>query len=247
VKETQEQYLDAIARAVEESGLRHVLFGGPGPDLMGADAAVREREMVECITFYHAAAKRFPLTVCNTMTGQLTAPGAAYHEYDRNGSATASEEQWEWAVEAFRRLGDVAAELGFAFAFETHNCFLHDLPEPTRRLVEVIGRPSVGINFDYGNIVLHPARPSLAEAVAGCGEAIKYLHLKNVYLLPGRKYQNYISCPLADGAINNRELLGLMRERNFTGPICIEAPRPGDRGHFAVEDLAYLKELMAAI
>jgi sugar phosphate isomerase/epimerase len=245
--ETPEQYLDAIARAAQRNGLKHVLFGGPGPNLMSADRAVRRKEIEECLAFYRAAAKRFPLTVCNTMTGGLLAPGAQYHEYDRNGSAAASEEQWEWAVEGFQVLGDLATELGFAFAFETHNCYLHDLPDVTHQLVDRIGRASVGTNFDYGNIILHPARPSLEQAIRQCGDTIKYLHLKNVYLLPGMKYQNYISCPLADGAINNRELLRLMKSQGYAGPICIEAPRPGDRGAFAVQDLAYLKRLMAEL
>ncbi len=247
VDETPEQYLDAIARAVERAGLTHVLFGGPGPNLMRADESVRQKEIEECVAFYRAAAKRFSLTVCNTMTGSILAPGAPYHEYDRNGSAAASEAQWQWAVEGFQTLGDLAAELGFSFAFETHNCYLHDLPEVTRRLVDRIDRPSVGTNFDYGNIILHPTRPSLEQSIAACGGTIKYLHLKNVYLLPGMKYQNYISCPLADGAINNREFLRLMKAQSFAGPICIEAPRPGDRGHFAVEDLAYLRRLMAEV
>ena len=247
VQETPEQYLDSIAREAKRTGLKHILFGGPGPGLMSAEAAVREKEIEECVAFYRAAATRFRLTVCNTMTGSLLAPGAPYHEYDRNGSAAASEEQWQWAVEGFQVLGGVAGELGFAFAFETHNCYLHDLADVTRRLVDRIGRPSVGINFDYGNIILHPNRPSLEQSLRACGDAIKYLHLKNVYLLPGMKYQNYISCPLADGAINNRELLRLMKAQGFAGPICIEAPRPGDRGHFAVEDLAYLKRLMAEV
>src|SRR5574340_109977 len=247
VDETPEAYLDAIAKEARRAGLKQVLFGGPGPNLMSAEAAVRQQEVEECLAFYRLAAKRFPLTVCNTMTGSILAPGAKYHEYDRNGSAATSEEQQQWAVEGFQTLGDLAAELGFAFAFETHNCYLHDLPEVTRGLVERIGRPSVGTNFDYGNIILHPSRPSLAEAIQQCGDTIKYLHLKNVYLIPGLKYQNYISCPLADGAINNREFLKLMQAQGYTGPICIEAPRPGDRGQFAVEDRAYLRQLMAEI
>ncbi|MGD0111232.1 MAG: sugar phosphate isomerase/epimerase family protein [Armatimonadota bacterium] len=245
--ETPEQYLDSIAREAKQAGLKHILFGGPGPNLMSSDAAVRQKEIDECIAFYRAAAKRFPLTVCNTMTGSILAPGAQYHEYNRNGSAAVSEEQWQWAVEGFQVLGDLAAEIGFGFAFETHNCYLHDLPDVTRRLVDRIGRPSVGTNFDYGNIILHPTRPSLEQSIAACGDTIKYLHLKNLYLLPGMKYQNHISCPLADGAIDNREFLRLMAAQSFPGPICIEAPRPGDRGHFAVEDLAYLKRLMAEV
>jgi sugar phosphate isomerase/epimerase len=247
VDETPEGYLDTIAREAKRTGLKHVLFGGPGPNLMTGDAAARHKEIEECIAFYRAAAKRFHLTVCNTMTGSLIAPGAQYHEYDRNGSGTASEDQWQWAVEGFQTLGDLAGELGFVFAFETHNCYLHDLPDVTRRLVDRIGRPSVGTNFDYGNIILHPTRPSLEKSIEACGDTIRYVHLKNVYLLPGLKYQNSISCPLADGAIDNRQLLRLMAAQGYTAPIGIEAPRPGDRGHFAVEDVTYLKQLMSEV
>ncbi len=247
VEETMQQYLDAIAVAVEQTGLGHVLFGGPGPDLANPDESVRQAEVEECIAFYRAAAKRFPLTICNTVAGFILDPSAPYHEFDRNGSAAATEAQWDWAVDGFQVLGDLAAELGFSFAFETHNGYLHDLPDVTRRLVDRIDRPSVGINLDYGNIILHPVRPSLEASIQECGTAIKYLHLKNVHLLPGVKYRNYISCPLADGAINNRRLLQLMKAQGFAGPICIEAPRPGDRSHFAVEDLSYLKTLMSEI
>ena len=90
IAETVEDYLDAIARGVEETGLRHVLFGGPGPNLMAADSGVRAAEIEECIAFYRLAARRFDLTVCNTMTGALLGPGAQYHEYDRNGSSAAT-------------------------------------------------------------------------------------------------------------------------------------------------------------
>jgi sugar phosphate isomerase/epimerase len=244
VKETADEYLDAIAHAAKQAGVKHVLFGGPGPNLMSSDAAVRQAEVEECLAFYEAAAKRFPLTVCNTMTGSLVAAGAQYAEYDKNGSAAATGEQWEWAVEGFQTLGDLAAKLGFVFAFETHNCYLHDLPSATRQLVDRIGRASVGINFDYGNIVYHSQKPTLAQAIEVCGDSIYYLHLKNTFIVPGLKYQNAIPCPLSDGVIDNRALLKQMKARGYTGPICIEAPRQGDKEHFAVEDITYLKRVM---
>jgi len=247
VAESVDEYLDAIARGVEANGLKHVLFGGPGPNLMAADAAVRAAEIEECAAFYRSAARRFRLTVCNTMTGSLLAPGAQYHEYDRNGSAAATQQQWQWAVEGFQALGDVAGELGFVFAFETHNCYLHDLPEPTRELVDRIDRASVGINFDYGNILLHPSGPSLADAMRICEGKIYYFHLKNCFILPGAKYHNSIPCGLADGVTNHREYLRRIKALGYEGPICIEAPRQGDREHYAREDLAYLKALMAEI
>ena len=247
VEETMAEYLDAIARSAEESGLRHVLFGGPGPNLMTADGDRREAEIDECVAFYRAAAARFSLTVCNTMTGTLLAPGAQYHEYDRNGSNAATEDQWQWAVEGFQILGDLAAELGFVFAFETHNCYLHDLPEPTRRLVDRTGRDSVGINFDYGNIIGHPLKPDLDEAIRVCQGKIYYLHLKNSFTVPGAKCQNSIPCGLGDGVINNRGYLRRMKALNFSGPVCLEAPRQGDREHFAQQDLSYVQRLMAEI
>jgi sugar phosphate isomerase/epimerase len=247
VKETPEEYLDAIAAAAKQTGLKHVLFGGPGPNLMTGDAAVRRAEVEECVAFYRAAAKRFKLTVCNTMTGTLVAAGAQYSEYDKNGSNAATEEQWEWAVEGFQTLGDVATELGFRFAFETHMCYLHDLPEPSRQLVDRIGRKSVGLNFDYGNIVYHAQKPPLDKAIETCGDTIYYLHLKNTFIVSGLKYQNAIPCPLSDGVIDNRALLKQMKGRGYDGPICIEAPRQGDKEHFAVEDVTYLKRLMAEL
>lgn len=247
IAETMEDYLDAIARSVEETGLKHVLFGGPGPNLVTADGDARAAEIEECAAFYRSAAKRFDLTVCNTMTGVIMGPGAKYHEYDRNGSSAATEEHWQWAVEGFQTLGDVAAELGFVFAFEIHNCYLHDLPEPTRKLVDRIARTSVGINFDYGNIIWHPSKPSLEEALEMCAGRIYYVHLKNSFVVAGATYQNSIPCGLADGVINNRDCLRRIKALDFRGPVCIEAPRQGDREHYAQEDLAYLRRVMAEV
>jgi sugar phosphate isomerase/epimerase len=247
VAETPEAYLDEIARWRDRTGLKEVLFGGPGPNFMTADGELRRRELDECVAFYRAAARRFKLTLCNTMTGTLVAPNVHYFEFDRNGSNLATEEQWRWAVEGFQTLGDLAGELGFRFAFETHNCFIHDLAAPARKLVDRIDRPAVGINLDYGNIALHPQGGSLAEAVALCGDRIYEVHLKNLYKLPVTTYYNFIPCPLADGIINHREFLRLLKARAYAGPICIEQPREGDREWYSRVDLQYLRNLMGEV
>jgi sugar phosphate isomerase/epimerase len=244
VDETPEQYLDAIASAADRAGLAYVLFGAPGPDLMSADADKRRRDVDDYIAFLRLAARRFRLTVCNTMTGTLVSPNVHYFEFDRNGSNIATEDQWRWAVEGFQAIGDVAAELGVRLAFETHNCYLHDLPAPSRRLVDRIARDSVGINLDFGNIVLHPQGVSLAEAVRVCGDKTYEVHLKNLYLLPVHRYYHFIACPLADGVINHREFLRLLKAQRFQGPITIETPREGDREWFARQDLRYFRALV---
>lgn len=247
VGETPAQYLDSLAQAVERHKLRHVLFGGPGPEFMQADAAAQRQELDDAISFYRAAAKRFELTVCNTFAGVLQSD-APYHEFDKNGSAIATDEQFAAAVHGFQALGDLATELGFRFAFELHNVYLHDLPEPARRLVDAIDRPSVGLNMDYGNIAIYPENPpSLEQSLEICGDRIYLVHLKNLHLVMSARYLNWIGCPLAEGMINNRQFLRGLQDQGFGGPLVIEAPWPGDREHFAVEDLAYLKALISEL
>lgn len=244
--ESPAAYLEEIARGVEKHGIRRVLFGGPGPALTG-DADTRRRELDDVIAFYRLAARRFDLTVCNITAGTLRAEGKDYMEFDQHGSQIATEAQWEAAVTGFQELGDLATELGFRFAFETHNVFIHDLPEPTRRLIDRVDRDSVGANLDYGNILLHPNGGTLDQAFETLAGRIYMAHLKNMYRIPQRAYHNWISCALEAGAINNRKLLKHLRAQDMTGPIVIEAPQPGDREWFARTDHAYLRAVMAEL
>lgn len=245
IDEEPEAYLDAVAAAVTASTLEHVMFGAPGPDVMTPDAERREQEIQTCLDFYRMAADRFKLTVCNTMAGSLTQEDVHFYHFDQHGSKIATEEQWTWAVDAFQRLGDLAGELGFKLAFETHNCYLHDLAQPTLDLVQRIDRPGVGVNFDYGNIRLHPDGETLEASLELLLPHLFEVHLKNMYLVPGQQYFNFLPCPLANGVINNRAMLRILNRSGYNGPLVIEAPREGDREHFAVQDLAYLQTLMA--
>lgn len=49
---------------------------------------------------------------------------------------------------------------------------------------------------------------------------------------------------LADGDCNNREFLRELKNHDYRGMICLEAPRSGDREWFAQQDLAYAKSLL---
>lgn len=247
VTENPADYLDALASACEGHGVRHVVFGGPGPNLAAPEAGTREREAATYIGFLEQAAKRFELSVCNTMAGPLVAPGAHAYEFDKNGSAFARAEHWQWATEGFQVIGDAAKRLGLRLGFETHNGFLHDLPAPTLRLIERIARPSVGANLDVGNIVLHPDGTSPEEAYAVLKDHLVLVHLKNLYKLPVQRYFHFIACPLAEGIINHRALLRLLLGGGYRGPLVLECPREGDREEFARADLRYLRRLLEGI
>lgn len=245
VQETTEEYLDEIARSMKKAGLKEVMFGYPTPNMMLTDAAARAKEIEQGVRFYEMARKRLKswFNVSNAFTGGLTHPDKTipYSQYERHGSGCATEDQWKWAAEGYQIIGDAVAKLGVRLAFETHMGYLHDTPLAAKKLVDLIGKPSIGINLDYGNAVYFQKNPSLAETISALGQSIFYTHLKNSIGLPsgGR-----IPTGLADGQINHREYLRLLKQFGFTGPIGIEAPRPGDREWYAQQDLAYIKSVM---
>lgn len=241
--ETAESYLDSIAKSADKSGLQYVMFGGPGFELMTDDADARKAQVEEGLAFYKMAAERVKLTVCNCMAGTLRNPDKSipYGEFDKHGSGIATEDHYKWAAEGYKELGALAEKLDFKLAFEIHMGYLHDLPGPTKKLLDTIGSPAVGANLDYGNMVYFPTSPpSIGETIEILGDTLFMVHLKNS--VPHAGGRNPVG--LGDGIINHREYLSLLKAAGFEGPICIEAPRPGDREWFAQQDIAYLKALM---
>jgi sugar phosphate isomerase/epimerase len=245
VDETSEAYLDALEAGVHASGLRHVLFGYPGPLLTRPDPKDRECEVKEAIAFYRHVAERFRVRTVNLLTGGLSNPDPTvpYVEYTKHGSFVATDEQWDWQVKGCRELADGLAGVDIRFAFETHMVYLHDTVAATKKLVTLIDRPSIGVNLDYGNIVDFAEHPSLEECLQSLKGMLHYVHLKNSS--PVRGTAGRVATSLADGEINTRQLLRLLAGMGYEGPLCLEGPRPGDREWFAQQDLAYLKSLLA--
>jgi sugar phosphate isomerase/epimerase len=248
--DSQEKYLDDMAKAVEKSGLKYPIFGYPTADLMKGDADTRKKEVEGAIKFFGSALKRFPLTVVNAFTGALLNPdkNISYANYNQQGSFIATEDQWKWAVKGFKVLGKFASENNFKFAFETHMGYLHDTPQAAKKLTDMIGSPNVGINLDYGNAVYFESKSilPLSETIKLLGKSLFYLHLKNSVSTPGTDNKR-MPTALAEGEINHREYIRLVKKAGFTGPICIEAPRAGDREWYAKKDLEYIKSVIADI
>lgn len=217
----------------------------PGPDLMKEDAALREKELAGYERFLKLACERFQLDILNTTVGPLLNPDPQVDPADnsRMGSAIASPRHWEQAVEGLQRLAATCERLDLRLALEIHGGYLHDLPEPTLRLLEAVGSERIGVNLDYGNIVYFPQPPSLAASVGLLKNHLLVVHLKNsIGFGPYRK-----NISLEQGEINNREFLTLLKACGFAGYLCPEAPRQGDREAFALPDLVYLKGLLAEL
>jgi sugar phosphate isomerase/epimerase len=238
--ETPEIYLDALKRYSGEYGLKYVLFGGPGINVMTEDNSIRRAEIDSYKRFLELADRRFKLSIINFMTGWLSKPGIVSCEYETYGSFCSESRHWEAAAAACQEIADFAPHV--KFAFETHMGYLHDLVGSSKKLCDMIGRPNFGINLDYGNTVYFA--PSvilpLEESIDECGDRLFYTHLKNS--IPGSPRRTPTS--LSDGDINHRDYLKKLQKNGFDGFIGIEAPRPGDREWFAAEDLAYLKSVI---
>jgi sugar phosphate isomerase/epimerase len=231
------EYTAEIARYAGEYGLKHVLFGGPGVDLMRGDAATRG-EIDGYKRFLDAASAKIKLTTINFMTGWLSKQGVS--GYENMGSALADDALFEWTAKGCAEIADYAPSV--KFAFETHMGYIHDLPAPTMKLVKLIDRANFGVNLDYGNMTYFPKYDTFGGAIDTCGDKLFYTHLKNQVKIGGAM----VPTSLADGEVNHRQFLKKLRDVGYNAPLCIEAPRNGDREWFAWEDFAYIKSLVNA-
>lgn len=242
---TFKEYAQQVAEGKKKYGLNTIMFSIGLNKCTDPDAAVRKADIAEALEKAQIVNDLCDTTVCNCFASNIrssisTAPGAAY---EFHGSGAATPEDWALTVEAFQKFGSKVAPLGMKFGFETHMNYIHDLPVPAKKLVDMIDSPAIGINMDYGNVVYFPERPSVTETIDIYGDKLFYLHLKNSSAVAGGR----IPTALSDGEINHREYLGKLMEVGFTGPIGIEAPRGGDRIWFAQQDLAYFKAVMASL
>ena len=240
------EFAEEIAKCKKKYGLSEILFGISIAACISEDKEEREKSILEAIEKAQIANDICGTTVCNTFGPRLfskipNAPGAP----EFHGSAVATPRDWELTADTFARVGREIEKIGVKFAFETHPKYINDTPEASKKLVDLIDSPAVGINMDYGNTVYFASHPSLEETVDIYGDKLYYIHIKNSSPVPGTGTR--IATNLGDGEINHRAYLAKLREVGYSGPICIEAPRNGDRLWFAKQDFEYFKFVASSI
>ena len=236
------EYVAEVKQEMDRTGLSNVIMACP-TNLNNPDPAERSAAVEKSAELLRLAAG-IGVRLFNTMAGPLLLKDVPYTEFHRHGSGAATWEQWAWGVEGFQQLGAIASELGVKMAFETHNGYIHDLAKPTAEFLRRINSPAIGANLDMGNIVLNSNGESVSDAVAALGDKIYYNHLKNVFK---PSVGGYVICGLADGVIDNRIWMQALKDMGYEGPICLEAPRQGDRDFFAKDDIEYFRWLLDGI
>ena len=240
-----EEYVKQIAEGKEKYGLSTIMFGVGILGCADPDKEVREKSINDAI--YKAQLFN---DLCGTTLGNcfgttyrsaIKSPNSANVEF--GGSVAASEEAWKLTADSFRKFGDAVEKLGMKFGIESHHWYIHDLPQATMKLVEMIDSPVIGVNMDYGNTFMFPNRPTLAEAMATYGDKIFYVHLKNLRYVGS----TWISTALEDGEINHREYLSGLKALGYDAPIALECISSGDKIYFAKRDFEYYKAVQSVI
>lgn len=239
------EYVNQIAAAQKKYNLPNIQFSINIENIYSDDKELRAagvQKALEKAQFVHDACGT---VLCNTAAATIrsTDPTVGNRDFAKHGSAVATQEHWDMTVEAYQQLAKGLEPLGMKFAFETHMNYIHDLPAASKKLVDLIDSPSIGINMDYGNTVYFAGCPTVEEAIDIYGDKLFYTHLKNSVPAAGDRTPTALS----EGAINHRIYLQKLKSVGFDGPIGIEAPRPGDRFWFAKQDFAYYKAVLESL
>lgn len=131
-------------------------------------------------------------------------------------------DQWSWAVEGVREIGEYAAASGREVAIELepfHLSLINDIPKMVRFLHDV-GLPGVKANVDVSHLALVSAEPSGILQLRG---RIAHAHFSDC---DGRKHGDL---PPGRGVVNFPPYLAALKEVGFEGSLSIEleySPEP---------------------
>ena len=237
-----ESYIDEIGRCKGKYGLKTIILSARYGDLLSKSNEECDKAIAENIKQVRYANKICGTTIFNAAAKVIkssiaTAPSGSY---EFHGSVAASEKDWEDTVKVFKTVAKELENLGIRFAFETHMNTIHDTPQATKKLVDMIGSQAIGVNMDYGNTVYFPNCLGLEETIDLYGDKLFYTHFKNSMAVGKER----VPTALSEGEINHRIYLEKLQATGFNGPIGIEAPRPGDRKYYAKMDYEYIKTVI---
>ncbi len=124
-----------------------------------------------------------------------------------------TEEEWKWAVEAFRQLAPYAQAAGVPLALEYLNRFetyFVNCAEDTARLVDEVNH--AGFRMMYDTFHANIEEKSIAEAIRTGGKRIIHVHIS----------ENDRSTP-GEGHVHWEETFATLKEIGYDGWLVIEA------------------------
>ena len=158
--------------------------------------------------------------------------------------------QVEALIEQFRRAVPLAEQAGVKMAVENHIDFTGD---EMVAMIEAVGSPNFGINFDTGNFLR-----LLDDPIKGMEKLAKYTfatHIKDLKINPDAAPDDWYffsSAPVGDGLIDNVALARMLKDAGYQGFLAVETdflhPDYGDDEHAAVrKSVAALRGIVEEI
>jgi len=161
-----------------------------------------------------------------------------------------------FAIDACKRLCEIAAGTDVRYGVENHG-YVTNKPEFLDKLFTGVGSPTLGLTLDTANFYwygdplsqLYPIYEHFAPRVVHTHcKNIKFPEDKrNVRRPIGWEYAKY-NCPIYEGDIDFKRLLGILRRAGYRGDLCIEDESLGkypasERAGVLEKELATLKKL----
>jgi sugar phosphate isomerase/epimerase len=128
--------------------------------------------------------------------------------------------QMKKLTKMFKEAAKQAEKLGLKIADENHIDFDSD---EMISLIEAVGSPNFGINFDTGNFMRVSDDP-----VEGMKKLAKYTfatHVKDLKPMKGLSVKNwhfFATTPVGDGLVDNLTLAKLLKEADYQGFLAVE-------------------------
>ncbi len=204
----------AIRKALDANGLECTMCTVlvDGFSLISDDADVRRRTRAHLEVVAKTAAE----------AGAAIVAGPLFSPVGYLPGRRRTTDEWKWAVEGFRSLGDTLAGQGVTFAIEPINrfeTFFLNTAADAAALAKEIGHPNIGILFDtfHANI----EEKSIADGYRTVGPYLKHVHTcENDRGIPG------------SGHVEWKEVFQALRQLNYDGWLTIEG------FGFALKDLS---------
>jgi 3-oxoisoapionate decarboxylase len=153
-------------------------------------------------------------------------------------------------IEQFRRAVPLAEQAGVKMAVENHIDFTGD---EMVELIDGVGSPNFGINFDTGNFLRLLDDP--VKGMAKLAKSTFATHIKDLKINPDASPDDWYffsSVPVGDGLIDNVALARMLKDANYQGFLAVETdflhPDYGNDEHAAIrKSVAGLRRIVEEI
>lgn len=202
-RDSSDEELAEVQALLDKYGLTAVSLSGHS-DLVSDDGVTQFRKALNL-------ARKLGISKITTSTGGHDA-----------SSAGSLDEQRAAFLARIGPLADEAAESGIDICLETHGGLLAT-GAISKALVQDIGRPNVGINYDPGNVIFYGAvRPE--SDLPGSVDAVTHMHVKDQIGGPG--VWNFPQ--VGTGEVDFANLFQTLGAAGFDGPCSIELEFSGE-------------------